>query len=239
MLERGKQATTTLMIYEDGAAVVPTSATFTLINEEGGLVIDGAGASVSGGGELSYIVLASQIPSTLSFSDSYLIEWRATIAGVEYLFRRPCALARSRLYPVISDIDLFTFYADLNSIRPSSIASYQPYITEAFIEIVERLRNQGNFEYLIIDSQALRSCHLDLTFTLIWRDMDSSGLGAGRYLDLSIEHRKAFEAKFRRLRFRFDLLEDGEADDGDGRRASQANLFTSHVPNFWAYRRRW
>lgn len=227
------------MVYEDGAAVIPTSATFSLINEDGAAVIDGAGASISGGGELSYIILASQIPNTLSYSDSYLIEWRATIAGAEHLFRRPCALARSRLYPVISDIDLFTFYSDLNSIRPSTITSFQPYITEAFIEIVERLRNQGNFEYLIIDSQALRSCHLDKTFSLIWRDMDSSGLGAGRYLDLSIEHRKAFESKFRRLRFKFDLMEDNVADDGDGRRASHANIFTANPPNFWVARRRW
>ena len=73
VLERAKTQTTTLIVYEDGAAVVPASATFTLIDSNNSKVIDGAAAAISVAGEISYIVTAADIPETIQFSDNYLI----------------------------------------------------------------------------------------------------------------------------------------------------------------------
>lgn len=239
VLERGKSATTILSVYEDGVAVVPASATFRLLDEDGDEVISEAAASVSVGGELSYAISAGQLPSSLSYSDSWLIEWKTTLSsGAVHTFRRPAALAKSRLYPVVSDIDLLTHYSDLNSIRPSSLTSWQNYIDEAFIEIIHRLRAEGNFEYLIISNQMLRSITMDYTFYLIWKDMDSSGLGEGRYLQLSELHRKNFEGGIKRLKFRYDMDQDGHADEPDGMRAAKAQIFTANPPGYF-YRRRW
>ncbi len=237
VLERGKSAVSTLIIYEDGAAIVPSSSTFTLLDQEGELVISAQPAVISGGGELSYTIAGSDIPNTISFSDSYLIEWRATISGKEYTFRRPCAIARTKLYPVISDIDLQCHYSDLASIRPSSLSSFQSYITEAFIQIIQRLRDEGNFEYLIISNQSLRPIHLDLTFYLIWKDMDSSGLGEGRYLQLAQEHRRNFEHGIKRLKLRYDLDEQGVASSHNGKRGASAVIYTCDPPVFGP--RRW
>jgi hypothetical protein len=234
---RDRAETTTLTIYEDGAAVVPTAATFRLEDDAGKDIVATTAATVSGGGELSYIVPASALPTSQDLSDGWLITWVATIAGVDYTFRRPAALARSRLYPVISDVDLEAYYSDLASIRPSSMASFQGYITEAFITIVQRLRDEGNFEYLIMDPQTLRAPHLDLTFYLIWKDMDSSGLGEGRYLQLAQEHRRSYESGFKRLKFRYDLDQDGEMDDSNSRRAAMATIYTSAPPAWWNTRR--
>lgn len=239
VLERAKTQTTTLTVYEDGAAVIPTGATFTLIDNNAKKVIDGAAASISGGGEISYIVTAADIPETMQFSDNYLIEWVVTFGGVTYTFRRPCAIARTKLYPVVSDIDLTAQYSDLESIRPSSMTSFQGYITEAFIQIVGRLRAEGNLEYLIISNESLRQVHIDLTLTIIFRDMDSSGLGEGRYLQLAQEHRRNYEAGFKRLKFTYDLDEDGVNDDSHGMRAAKSVIFTSQSPHgFWLRRRR-
>jgi hypothetical protein len=235
VLERGKSATTTLKIYEDGSAVTPSAAYFSLLNEDGKEVISYTSATIVGT-EISYLVPSSSIPDTISFSDSYLILWKVTISGKEYIFRRSCAIARSKLFPVINDPDLESHYSDIASIRPSSMSSYQSYITEAFIQIIQRLRDNGNFEYLIIDNQSLRSIHLDLTFYLIWKDMDSSGLGEGRYLQLAQEHRKSFDAGFKRLKLRYDLSEQGVASDPDGGRPAKAPVFTAAPPRVW---RRW
>ena len=235
VLERGKSATTTLKIYEDGIAVTPTAADFSLLNEDGAAVVAYTGATIAGT-EISYLVAASSIPDTIEFSDSYLILWKVTIAAKEYIFRRSCAIARSKLFPVINDPDLESHYSDIASIRPSSMTSYQTYITEAFIQIIQRLRDNGNFEYLIIDNQSLRSIHLDLTFYLIWKDMDSSGLGEGRYLQLAQEHRRSFDAGFKRLKLRYDLSEQGVASDPDGGRPAKAPMFTAAPPQVW---RRW
>jgi hypothetical protein len=235
VLERGKSATTTLKIYEDGIAITPTSADFSLVGEDGKDVVAYTAATIVGT-EISYLVPSSSIPTSIAFSDSYLIRWKVLISGKEYIFRRSCAIARSKLYPVINDPDLESHYSDIASIRPSSMTSYQTYITEAFIQIVQRLRDNGNFEYLIIDNQSLRSIHLDLTFYLIWKDMDSSGLGEGRYLQLAQEHRKSFDAGFKRLKLRYDLSEQGVATDPDGGRPAKAPMFTAAPPRVW---RRW
>ena len=238
VLERGKAATTTLDVYQDGVQSIPVSGTFTLLDEAGTAVIGPVAAAVAGGGTVSYSIPAISLPATLAYGDAYLIEWNLTdAAGTVYTFRRPCALAKSRLYPVISDIDLTTHYSDLNSIRPSSLTTWQNYIDEAYIELIHRLRAEGNFEYLIISNQNLRSPHLDYTFYLIWKDMDSSGLGEGRYLQLAELHRKNFESGFKRLKFRYDRDQDGAADDPVGMRAAKAQIFTSAPPTI--YYRRW
>lgn len=238
VLERAKAATSTLDVYEDGVQVVPASATFTLLSETGTVIIGPTAAAVAGGGQMSYNIAAIDLPATLALSDAYMIEWVVTLLGGSpvYTFRRPAALARSRLFPVISDIDLVTHYSDLNSIRPSSLTSWQNYIDEAFIEIIHRLRAEGNIEYLIISNQNLRSPHLDYTFYLIFKDMDSSGLGDGRYLQLADLHRKNWESGIKRLKFRYDGDEDGNADDPHGMRAAKAQIYTSAPPTYY---RRW
>ena len=238
VLERDKPALTTLQIYEDGAQVVPTAATFELIDSTGATQIGPSVATIGGGGDLSYAILAADLPVTMPLSDSLLIKWEVTIAGVVHTFRRPAALCRSRLYPVVSDLDLQTHYADINSIRPSSLTNWSTYIDEAFIEIIHRLRSlDGNFEYLIISNQMLRSPHLNLSLALIFRDMDSSGLGEGRYFQLSELHRKEFESGLKRLRYRYDTDQDGIADQPNGMRAARAQIFTSAPP--FGYRPRW
>lgn len=236
VLERAKNATSTLTIYEDGSAVVPTSATFTLINDSNKKVIDAGAATIAGGGELSYVIGAGDIPASTAFSDNWLIEWNVTISGTVYTYRRTCAICRTKLYGVISDIDLTQFYSDLESIRPSSMTSFQQYIDEAWILIIERLKEQGNFPYLIISNQSLRQVHLDASFMLIWRDMVSSGLGEGRYNELMIEHRRSFEAGFQRLSFKYDSSESGIATE-DKRRPAKAVIYTANPPGAGA--RRW
>ncbi len=84
--------------------------------------------------------------------------------------------------------------------------------------------------------QSLRSCHKNLTFYLIFKDMDSSGLGEGRYLDLAKTHRKEMEFDFKRLKFTYDQNQDGRVDDKNGRRANLGVIYTS-APPIW-YRRR-
>jgi hypothetical protein len=237
VFERAKTQTTTLKVYENGVVVVPTSANFTLLDNNNTKIITSAAASISVGGEISYIVAAADIPETIQFSDNYLIEWDVTFGGIEYNFRRTCAIARTKLYPVVSDIDLTAQYSDLESIRPSNMTSFQSYITEAFVQIIERLRSEGNLEYLIISNQSLRGIHIDLSLTIIFRDMDSSGLGEGRYLQLAQEHRKSYEAGFARLKFKYDLLENNTNNDADGLRAAKSVIFTSQSPTGFNRRR--
>ena len=235
VLERSRGCTVDLPIYRDNQLVSPTAAYFRLEDPNGVTVIARTAVSIVAN-VATYTISPSEIPTSLALGDGYVQWWELTIAGVVHTFKKPTAIALSALYPVISDLDLEAEYSDLASIRPSSLgASYQTYIDEAWVQLIQRVRDQGNIEYLIMSPQSLRSCHKNLTFYLIFKDMDSSGLGEGRYLDLASNHRKEMEFDFKRLKFTYDLNQDGRADDKNGRRSNIGVIYTS-APPIW-YRR--
>jgi len=95
---------------------------------------------------------------------------------------------------------------------------------------------QGNIEYLILDSQALRQTHINLALYLIFRDMDI-GMGEGRWFELAKEHQALYEAEYNRINFRYDEDQDGQVDDPGKRRAARPILYTSAPPA--RYYRRW
>jgi hypothetical protein len=236
VLERARGCTVDLPIYRDNQLVSPTAAYFRLEDPNGVDVIARTSVAIVAN-IATYTIAPSELPSTLLLGDGYVQWWELTINGVVHTFKKPTAIALSALYPVISDLDLEAEYSDLASIRPSSLgSSYQTYIDEAWVQLIQRVRDQGNIEYLIMSPQSLRSCHKNLTFYLIFKDMDSSGLGEGRYLDLAREHRKQFEGDFKHLKFTYDMNQDGRADDKNNRRANLGVIYTS-APPIW-YRRR-
>jgi hypothetical protein len=232
ILRRSYAYTLQLPVYRDGGLVGPDSGTVALL-DSAGVTIFSSAVSIHGN-IAQYLVQVSDISSTQELGEGYILQWDLVFThGGEthsYTFRQPAAIARSRLYPVISDIDLEAQYSDLSSIRPSSLTSYQQYIDEAWYQIIERLRLLGNLEYLILDPQALRMPHIDLTCYLIFKDMDSSGLGEGRYLDLATEHRKNFEGGLKRINFRYDIDHDGKMDSPNTRRSAQPVIYTSAPP---------
>ena len=89
--------------------------------------------------------------------------WQLTIAGEVHEFKRPCALARSAIYPVVSDLDLEAEYSSIDNLLKSPATTFQDKIDEAWVRVIQRVRDQGNLEYLIMSPESLRSCHLNLT----------------------------------------------------------------------------
>ena len=238
VLERTKTQTVTLPVYRDGAIVAPSAGTYTLISSSGTEIVSAAVTIAVNIAQ--YTIPASKLPSTLELNDGYLEKWSLTIGAHPngdpdiYDFQRPAAVARTNLYPVISDYDLESVYSDLASIRPGS--SFQTYIDEAWYQIIQRIRMQGNIEYLILDPQALRESHLDLTFYLFWRDCDSSGLGEGRYFQLAKEHREIFETAFARINFRYDEEQTGRIEEESTRQSARPVLYTANPGNYWGRR---
>tara|TARA_R100000664_G_scaffold31173_1_gene44543 strand:+ start:3662 stop:4426 length:765 start_codon:yes stop_codon:yes gene_type:complete len=239
VLERERACTVDLPIYRDNALVGPTGAHFKLSDPSGNDVIALTAVSIIAN-VATYSISAPELPKTLSLGEGYMQHWRLTISGQTYEFKKPTSLARSALYPVISDLDLEAEYSDLASIRPTSIgSSYQQYIDEAWIQLVQRIRDLGNLEYLIMSPQSLRAAHKNLTFYLIFKDMDSSGLGEGRYLDLAKEHRRQHEFDFKRLTFKYDMNQDGVTDDPNSARSALGVFYTSAPPRVFSRRGRW
>lgn len=241
VLERGRSYNADLPVYRDNAIVTPTVATFKLIDGDGTDIIPTTAATISGG-IANYAILAGSLPSTLSYSDNYMQIWTLTLDGEIHIFRSPCALAKSSLYPVVSDLDLEALHADLSNIRPSGQASYQIKLDEAWCQIIQKLRDMGNLEYLIMSPESLRAVHQSLTLYFIYRDADSTGLGDGRYIDLAREYKAEFEADFKTIQFKYDVDQDGIIDNGGQKRSGYPVIFTNRTPPWrqtsYSWRRR-
>ena len=232
MIQRGKTQIVELAIHRDAAIVVPTSATYQLLAEDGTDIIAVSSATIADS-KCKFTIPSSSVPDSMSLSDGLFELWEVEIGGVTYTFQRPAYLCRRPLYPCISDIDLEATYSDLANLLPASYTDgWQRFIDEAWVRILERLRQQGNLPYLITDPQSLRSSHLELTLALIWRNMHSSlGQSQGRYLDLYRESIKSYEYNWKMISFRYDMDGDGMADDVDKRRAAFPMISTSNPPS--------
>ncbi len=231
VLERGKSFNAELPIYRNGALVSPASGTFRLVDSADTEIIAAAAVTVTDS-IATYSISAGQLPSTLNYGDSYTQYWNLVLPdGETYEFKRPCALARSALYPVVSDIDLEGEYSSIDNLLGSGKTSFQDKIDEAWVRLVQRVRDMGSLEYLIMTPQSLRSAHMNLTLYLIFKDAASVGMGQdSTYMEHAREHREMYERDFKTLQFKYDIHQDGGVDDK--KRAGYPMLLTSKPPRY-------
>ena len=232
LLERAKGQTTELEIYRDGAQVVPTLATYSLVRPDNIYIVEGGSPAISESGTLTYTHTSGQLPATLPLGEGYIQEWSVTISGEVFEFRRMTSMVLKRLYPVITDLDLTSTYSDLESIRPSSLSSYQKYIDEAWYTLINRLRTESSgYEYLVLSPVALRASHLELSLFYIFRDFHSSlGQTNGRYLDLAEMHKKAYAVEWSSVNWIYDENHSGRADDPDNRKSRLSTIYLNGPP---------
>ena len=237
MIQRGKTQTVSLSIYRDNAKVTPTACTYQLLDEDGTDIISTTAGTISSG-DCQFTINSSIVPDSMTLSDGLYEIWEVTIDAIDYTFQRPAYLCRRPLYPVVSQIDLESCYSDLSNLLPTSYTNgYQTWIDEAWVRIVERLRQQGNLPYLITDPQTLRGVHLELALALIWRNMHSAIGTASGYLDLYQTHIKSYEYQWKQLSFRYDMDEDGMPDNHKERKAAQPIISTANPPRFGFWNR--
>jgi len=237
LLERGRTQTTELPIYRDGGLATIAAVKYTLYKPDQTKLVDAATGTFSGNIP-QYVHGDGSLVSTLQLGEGYLQEWEITIGSSSYFFRRMAAVVRRRLYPVVSDVDLFSTYKQLASLMPSTITSYQDYIDEAWYTIVMKIRQEGGgLEYLVMDSESLRSAHLNLSLYYIFRDFHSSlGQSNGRYLDLATEHHAQYKSDWKGINWLYDNGHDGFADDPNERVAKQPVIYLNKPGRYWTRR---
>ena len=240
LLERGKSQNTLLEVYRDGSQITPSSATYSILKPDGQYIVENGSTTILGDGTIQYSHSPAQLATSLTLGEGYVQEFNVTISGAVFTFRRMAAIVLKRLYPVISDADLEEVYTDLDSLRPSSITSYQQYIDSAWYTILRRLRTVGaGYEYLVTSPEAFAEAHRHLSLYLIFRDFHSSlGQSNGRYLELAQEHYKLYQDEFHVINFIYDEDHTGKPEDSDKRRSAQPTIYLNR-PGPYLYRRRY
>ena len=211
-LERGREETISCPVYYEGALVAPTSGAVTVLNASGNALVDAASVTVSG--DVAQYTISSSLLDSESFADGWLVKWVLVINSKTYTFNNDASLVRYRLYPVLTDVDLFKRVPALNPSDAATIttdSNFQGFLEEAWIELMLRVIEAGNRPNLIMSPTSLRGVHLYKTLELIYRDLGS--YNQPEYLEEANRYESLYESAFSKLNFRYDSNEDGRPQE--------------------------
>ncbi|MBT7101755.1 hypothetical protein HN937_30540 [Candidatus Poribacteria bacterium] len=225
LLEQGRDNATQCPAYLDGALAEPSSGTVTVFNAAGTEVVSAAAVVVSGS-IATYTVLAAALAAE-NLEEGWVVEWALVMPDlVTHTFRNSAACVRRRLYPSITDLDLFRRESSLNPAGNdpvTTLADYQDFIDEADVDVQQRLIQKGNRPNLITDPSTLRPVWLYLTLSLVFEDMatrqnETWAAKAAHYRDM-------YEREFSRLSVLYDGDDDGMPDSATNRRSLAGSVW--------------
>lgn len=232
LIVRGVDSALDLRVELDGAAVTPTALTLSVFRPDGSALVSAISVTP---GSTSTSTIAAATTTAESLGDDWRVEWSATISGSVHVFKNEAAVVRTKLWPVITDADLFARASGLDpssSTSLTSVSTYQSYRDEAWIELQHRVISEGQRPYLVMSPTALREAHLYLSLALVFEDLATRLNDA--YEMRASSFRRHYEAAWSRLTFRYDADEDGNAGNEDRRRASRGTVWLSGGRPRWA-----
>jgi hypothetical protein len=119
------------------------------------------------------------------------VVWTCSLDGEDedIVHREPMDVVLYEVQPQVTWGMLTARHPDLPSRTNGTNA--QPQITEAWADILGRLRGKGKRPTLIVDSVALREPHLFLTLAMVWRGLATGGEGSPEW-----QHAERYDARF-------------------------------------------
>jgi len=160
LIVRGVDSALSLRIEQNGAAVTPSAVTVSVYRPDGSALV--SAAVVTPGATSSYTVAAATTTAE-ALGDAWRVEWTATVSGVPTVFRNEAALVRTKLFPVITDTDLYNIASGLDPTSPTALTSettYAQWRDEAWNQINGRIIGQGQRPWLVMSPVAVRDAHL-------------------------------------------------------------------------------
>jgi len=211
-LERNKEQDIELNLYVDGTLVTPTTATVSVFEPDGNAIVEDGNATE--GQPSSYTITAATLPTTLTFSEDWVIEWTVTYGGETETIRQDCHLVLRVLHPVITHTTLSNLHFDISTkLKPTDRTNWQTEVDEAWDHIQARLVGTGKRPYLIMNPWSLRDVHLNLALSYVWREIATYTQGRGRYAEMADFYWKRYEAAWGALDFKYDYEQTGKGGD--------------------------
>lgn len=205
ILEQGKVNALNCALYQNGALIAPASGGSCLIYRTDGTLVETGSAIVSSS-------IATFSTSTLSSEvrgEGWRVSWSLTVGGEARIFDRMAALCRRRLFPTVTDADLYRKHSDLQSQRPSGVSSYQDKIDDCWSELVHDVRQKGSIPHLVMGAE-------DLHYVLMYRVLASIyyefGTGQQLYIDRAAHYQLLAKQAFDGLSFVYDSTDSGKKD---------------------------
>ncbi|MCK4759721.1 MAG: hypothetical protein KAT69_06700 [Candidatus Aminicenantes bacterium] len=209
-----------LKVYEAGTQLIPTSATITIRDPDGTIIIDAVAVSIAAGGTMTYTLLAAK---TVTLWENAIIDIDYVVSTVTYKCIRFFDVVLNALTPCIVDDDLKNHYPELADEIWSGETNYNEQIIEAFKEIKRDLKNKGRRPNMLIDGAQLRIPLIHKSFELIFRDFFKE-IDDKWHVLMEI-HAQKYRDAFAELAIKYDADEDGSIDPDERKSVTgQINL---------------
>lgn len=204
-IERAASQTITLGVGDpttgEPAQVTVAGSSFSLYDRSGTALVTAGAVACPTAGRVTYALLAADVPATLPFGDGYREEWVLVIAGTTYRLTRDACLCRRVPVPAVSSQDLYDLHHELQDAWPpgQSGVGWRPQIDAAWVEIQQRLWDQGRRPWLVWSGGSLRQAHLYLTLAIIFRSNTTSP--DSRWELFAADYQQRFQIEWDRLRW--------------------------------------
>jgi hypothetical protein len=169
-LVKGRANIVRAPVYLSGQLQAPSSATVSILDAGGTVIVDAASASITGS-VATYTTVSTVFDSSV-YGEGWVVEWTITLSdGTVLLPRNTASLCRAGLWPVVADPDLYRRERALNPALSGCITSattYQDQIDEAWTELMLRVILRGNRPALVLEPSALRAAHLTLALARVF-----------------------------------------------------------------------
>jgi hypothetical protein len=230
-LIRGRAQTIEMRIRADGAAVTVASGTVTVKNGTAIVVGPTPITSIGVGGQAQFVLAASLVPDSESFSQWWSVQWDLVV-GADTLppIVRDAHLVFRPLPPVIDAQDILDRVSTLS--RQFTLAQAQVKVDIAYDDMIERLLGDGRFPQKVMTAWSFRAWHRALSMSHLYDQLAAHGVAAQYDKDQQKWEGRA-EKAWGDLNWKADRDEDG-TDDGTTEAASPA-IFLHERPG-WGLR---
>ena len=211
---QGADTTLEAPVYLSGALVAPTSGTVT-IYDGGTAVLIGPVAVTITASVATYTVLTAAVDG-LPIGAGWRVVWDLVVSAQAVTAENDAALVVRRLYSVVTDADLFRKVPALNpnGASPLTLATdYQDPLDEAWVEIENRIYQDGRRPEWIRSPSSLRAATVWLTLALIFEDLETRN-DAG-FEGQATKYMDRYETAYSAVTALVDLSGDGAADSDD------------------------
>ncbi len=213
VLQRGVAQDVRLEARRDGELVAPSSGTFSLFGPDRTAVIDAQPVVIT---DLvaTYSITALELPDTLAFSQLYQERWSLVMPdGTTRAVRREAAVAPFLLYPVLAEIDITRGeYPGLVDELGPDFTTLQPFMDEAWNQVLEWLWEQGRWPDMMLSTAAFRKPHRHTTLYLVFKELFRNTSGGNRWQVLMDKHEAKMDAALGNMTSRLDNDQDGLPD---------------------------
>jgi hypothetical protein len=217
-LVRGTAVRIFAPLYLDGALVAPDSASLRILSPSGAEMLEIASTDIDDDVAQDDVTAGATWP----YQDGYSVEWTLTVDGTTLTFATSACVCRKQLLCPIAEPDLYLVAPGLNGAAASARSSrtnYQPFIEAAWIEIQNRLIQDGRRPHLISDATALRGAALRLALHHVY--LEFSSRQPEPYARMAADQLALFESTWTRTTLRYAAGDDSSGGVESGRREAR------------------